>query len=145
MQQHLSNFREFWNLLEAVQHLFSNENVDGVEIFLFTNNTTVEGCFFTVTSSSRVLFELVLDLRHLEMIHGFRLSVNHISSTCMIKSGIDGLSRGDLNKGLMSGSSPLEFVALHLSATDRSPFLVAWLQTWMPRGSQLLTPEGWFG
>ena len=86
----------------------------------------------------------MLDLRHLEMTYGFILYVVHIAGTRMIMSGIDGLSRGDLDKGLMGGASPLEFVALHLLATVRSPKLTERLRTWMPSGTNFLSPEGWF-
>ena len=127
-----------------MRNLSTSESLGGAQIFLFTDNTTVEGCFYAGTSSSKVLFDLVLDLRYLEMTESFILFVIHISGTRMIQSGIDGLSRGDMDQGLMSGASPLEFVALHQSALERSPNLEAWLFSWMPNNSKSLTPEGWF-
>ena len=63
----------------------------------------------------------------------------------MIKSGIDGLSQGDLDTGLMSGASPLAFVSLHQSLIEHNPRLELWIMTWMPSGTSVLTPEGWFG
>ena len=144
IQEKSSNYREFRNLLEAVRDECGKRSMKGVELFLFTDNTTVEGCFYNGTSSSRVLFNLVLDLRWLEMEHSLHLHVIHIAGTRMIACGVDGLSRGDLDKGLLRGSSPLEFVDLHRSGIDRSPPLLPWINTWMPEGTKLLSPEGWF-
>jgi len=38
-----------------------------------------------------------------------------VSGKCMIAQGADGLSRGDLTNGVMSGKPMLDFAPLHLS------------------------------
>jgi hypothetical protein len=45
----------------------------------------------------------------------------------MIKVGVDGVSRGDLNAGVMAGANMLSFVPLHLSAVDCLEGLLPWL------------------
>jgi hypothetical protein len=47
--------------------------------FLFTDNMTVESAFWKGSSSSPLLFELVLRLRQLEMRHNITLHVVHVS------------------------------------------------------------------
>ena len=78
------------------------------------------------------------------MTHGFHLYIIHIARTRMIQCIIDGLSCGDLDKGLMGGASPLEFVALHKSALEQCRTFDPWLLSWMPNNTNILTPEGWF-
>ena len=122
-------------MLEAVRAFCMSEKVEGVQLFLFTDNTTVEGCFYNGTSSSQILFELVLNLRQLEMEHSLHLFVVHIAGTRMIWCGVDRLFRGDLDSGLLCGSSPLNFVDLHLPATTQSPCLEGWIISWLPANS----------
>jgi len=50
----------------------------------------------------------------------------------MIAQGTDGLSRGDLDSGVMRSADMLSFVPLHLSALERAPGLMPWLHTWTP-------------
>ena len=44
--------------------------------------------------------------------------------------GLDGLSRGNLNVGIMTGRAMLEFVPIHLSAIERSPKIKTWIDDW---------------
>jgi len=140
-----SNYRELYNLVIGIKELAAQGKLDGVEIFLFTDNSTAEGAFFRGTSSNRKLFELVLMLRRLEHNHSFILHVIHISGTRMIASGIDGLSRGDTTEGIMAGESMLSFVPLHLPANTRCPELITWIQQWYTPNAILLEPGDWFG
>jgi hypothetical protein len=64
----------------------------------------------------------------------------------MIAKGTDGLSRGDLTNGVLTGCPILSYVPLNKGISKRSPKLVSWLAdalspetTW-----KTLTPEGWF-
>ena len=66
----------------------------------------------------------------------------------MIKSGIDGLSRGDTHEGVAVGKRMLEFVGLHLSAEKRSNELLGWIHKVWPKKNcgplRLLNPEDWY-
>ena len=49
----------------------------------------------------------------------------------MIKTGIDGLSRGDYDSGVLLGFNARDFLPLSLSASDSDvggPTLIAWVQ-----------------
>jgi len=48
----------------------------------------------------------------------------------MIAQGMDGLSRGDQNAGVMSGVDMLDYIPLHRTAVERSPSLETWVQSW---------------
>jgi len=62
----------------------------------------------------------------------------------MIAQGMDGISRGNLSEGVMSGKPMAEFLPFHLSTLDRSPNLLEWVYLWLGKSCELLTPEGWF-
>jgi len=75
------------------------------------------------------------------------LHVTHVSGKRMIMSGVDGLSRADKSTGIMQGTHVLNFVPLHLSATDRSAAMASWLDRSFihsPLSFKLLTPSDWF-
>jgi hypothetical protein len=160
-----SNYREAFNLLEGLEHQVASMNflhfeslvyslADALhwgelvhtEIFLFTDNAVAEGAFYKGSSPSRQLFELVLKLKCLELHHGLRLHLIHVSGTRMQAQGTDGLSRGDLTNGVMNGADMPSFVPLHLSALDRSSGVFPWILTWLPAGCNLipLSPTDWF-
>jgi hypothetical protein len=92
------------------------------------------------------LFELIVRLKTLELHHGVQLHVLHVSGQKMQAQGTDALSHGDLNTGIMRHTNMLDFVPLHLTATDRSPQLVSWVESWAPprKPVLLLTPKQWF-
>jgi hypothetical protein len=123
-----------------------SNTLSGYEFYLFTGNAVAEAAFFKGTSSNQRLFDLVVRLKKLELAHGFTLHVIHVAGQRMQDQGTDGLSHGDLLSGVMTGSSMLEFVPLHLSATDRTPQLVSWVQSWVPLTHTvfLLQPINWF-
>ena len=69
------------------------------ELFLFTDNSTAEACFYHGSSTSASLHGLVLELRTLEMTYGMTIHVVHIAGSRMIAQGTDGCSRGSLMEG----------------------------------------------
>lgn len=140
-----SNYRELRNLVEVLEEGVASKVLLGSEIFLFTDNSTAESAFYRGNSDNRDLFGLILRLRQLEMHGGVALHVVHIAGTRMVCQGTDGLSRGDLGAGVMVGDAMLSFVPLHLSALDRSPALLPWIQSWSPMSTiQPLSPAEWY-
>jgi len=144
-----SNYREFRNLFNLVElemadsfpvltslvdtvEQFISDALPNWEMFLFTDNSVAEGAYYRCTLLNRALFDLVLRLRRLEMQFSLHLHVIHVSGLRMIAQGTDGLSRGDLDTGVMRGTSMLSFVPLHLSAMERSEGLLVWLHSWLP-------------
>jgi hypothetical protein len=89
-----------------------------IEVFMFTDNYVTECAYFRCTSSSPILFNLVLRLRKLELHVGWKIHVIHIAGTRMINQGMDGLSRGDMIAGVMGGADMLTFIPLALTAVD---------------------------
>jgi hypothetical protein len=87
-----SNWRELQNLVDALKEEAKLGNLKGVEVFLFTDNSTAEGALFNGSSSSRKLFELILELREMEMEHEMKIHFVHVSGKMMIAQGTDGLS-----------------------------------------------------
>ena len=114
-----SNWRELANLVEALEARASDENFRGIEFFLFTDNSTAEAAFYKGASSSKLLFDLILRLKELELAIGCLFHVIHVSGNRMIAQGTDGTSRGDLGEGVMKGETMLSFVPLHLTAIER--------------------------
>jgi len=160
-----SNYRELFNLTEAaedhirslsfphLQDLIDNvaatsqtSSLQGCEFYLFTDNAVAESAFFKGTSSNPQLFELILQLKQLELAHAFALHLIHVSGKRMIQQGTDGLSRGELLTGVMQGRDMLSFVPLHLSAQERSVAVSSWVQSWVSPALTMLPlrPIDWF-
>ena len=79
-----SNYRELRNLVETVEEEATAGHLINGELWLFTDNSTAESCFSQGGSSSKLLHELVLRLRKLEMDYGFALHVVHVAGSRMM-------------------------------------------------------------
>jgi hypothetical protein len=116
----------FWRKQKALEHH---------EIFVFTDNSAFEGCYYKGHSTSEELSDIVFRLHKAERDGGFILHVLHISVKRMKASGVDGLSRGDLTEGMMAGEDPLLFIPLNRGADDLSGGLTsAWVRSWWTNG-----------
>ena len=140
-----SNYRELENLVCTLEQGVESGQLHHTEVWLFTDNSTLEAVFWKGHSSSSLLNGLILRLRKLEMSGLLRIHMVHIPGTRMIAQGTDGLSRGDLTDGVMTGLSILDFVPLNKSAMDRQPGILPWLRTWIPAPDPFpLTIADWF-
>lgn len=102
-----SNFRELLNLVETIEEEGAVGNLANTEIWLFTDNATAESCFHKGSSSSQLLHGLILRLRKAELDHRLVLYLVHVAGKRMIAQGTDGLSRGLLLEGVLSGQDML--------------------------------------
>lgn len=143
-----SNFRELNNLVDTLAEMAKRDELSGVEVFLFTDNSTAEAAFYRGSSSNKKLYSLVKRLKLLEMVHDTRIHIIHIAGKRMIVQGTDGLSRGCLTDGVMAGEVMTSFVPLHHTAVERCRELLPWLQGALGSGEdrelELLAPEDWF-
>ena len=139
-----SNWREFTNLVESVEEGNQDGTLDGAILYLFTDNSVSESVYHKGNSSSPLLFDLMLRLKKIEMNGHFKVVLIHISGKRMIAQGTDGLSRGVLSEGIMSGRSMLSFVPLHLDAFKVAPNLLLWIKSWLGPQTTPLCPEDWF-
>ena len=119
-----SNWREFTNIVESLEEEAKVGNLAKAEVFMFTDNSTVESCATKGSSTSPKLLDLIIRLRSLTTAHGIRIHIFHVAGTRMIAQGTDGVSRGFLGEGVMAGSPMVSFIPIHLSAIDRSPGIV---------------------
>lgn len=87
-----SNFRELKNLTETLELMSRNGELQGTEWFMFTDNTMAESAYAKGSSSSKLLFELILRLQKLEMESGYKIHVSHVAGTRMTAQGSDSLS-----------------------------------------------------
>jgi hypothetical protein len=143
-----SNYKELRNLTESIELGVQDGTLLYTELFIYTDNMTAESAYHRGNSNSRLLLDLVVRLRKLDMLGCVKLNLTHIAGTRMILSGIDGLLRGSFIKGYMGHLSVqglASCVPLHLSPSQRSPQLLPWLCQWIPfRGVSPLTPEQLF-
>ena len=149
MDDSSSNFRELGNLTDMVEALEEEEELEGSEIFIFTDNSTAERAFYNGTSSSKKLFELVLRLRLLETRSRCKIIIVHVAGTRMIDQGSDGLSRGSLSEGVMRGEAMSSFIPLHQNAFERNAKLRLWTDEFLSGSKQddpleYLEPLDWF-
>ena len=140
-----SNYRELRNLVETVEEEASEGQLSNVELWLFTDNSTAESCYYKGSSTSPLLHELILRLRKVEIDIGFRLYMVHVAGTRMIAQGTDGLSRGMLLEGVLTGKSMLGYIDLAKGAIDRHPPLLNFVRSWSECPNlEVLTAEQWF-
>lgn len=139
-----SNWKEFTNVVEALEEEGDSGRLDCSEVFMFTDNATVEACAFKGSSSSPKLLSLIIRLKAMATRQGIRLHVFHVAGTRMIAQGTDGVSRGHLAHGVMAGEAMTAFIPIHLTATERSPGLLKWIRSWSGDHSILLDGDGWF-
>ena len=64
----------------------------------------------------------------------------------MIAQGSDGLSRGNMLEGVISGMDMLGFIPLNKSAIEVQMNLGSWLKSWLPTDHEVefLSPSDWF-
>ena len=140
-----SNWKEFTNIVEALEEEAELGHLTNSEVFMFTDNSTVEGCAAKGSSSSPKLLGLVVRLFALTSKVGVKVNVFHVAGTRMIAQGTDGVSRGYLGQGVMAGDTMTVHIPVHLSAVERSPTdLVPWIRSWSGKETILLDEAGWF-
>jgi hypothetical protein len=140
-----SNWREFYNQVLGVERGLENGKIpEGTEIFLFTDNFVTERAFHRGTSKSRTLFDLVLRLHKLEMQGKLFIHLIWVAGTRMIEQGTDGVSRGDLSNGVMTGKDMLDFVPLDQGVNARAPELAHWFLEASGGDWVSLEPRDWF-
>jgi hypothetical protein len=143
-----SNFRELCNLVDTLKHMAEQDELRGVEIFLFTDNSTAEAAFNRGSLSNKELFDMVKQVKVMEMLYLTRVHIIHVAGKRMIEQGTDGLSRGCLTDGVMVGKDMTSFVPLHQGAIERSRELLPWLQEGIGHAKdqklEVLEPEDWF-
>lgn len=136
--------------MESLEDMGKESNLNGTELYFFTDNLTAENAFFKGSSTSELLHDLVTRLRSLEMMSNrCKIILSHILGERMKWRGTNGLSRGNLLEGVMKGQDMLTYVQLHLTATERSPKLLGWIKSWgysldKNVDFEILHPDTWF-
>jgi hypothetical protein len=140
-----SNYKELKNLVDTVSEEAKAGQLQDCKLFMFTDNSMAESCFYQGSSKLHPLHALVLVLQTLEMTYGMTIHIIHVSGNQMIAHGTDGCSRGSLMEGVMTGEDMLTFVDLVLNAVERHPPILDWVRTWTDCPDLVtLTPEGWY-
>ena len=93
------HWREFTNIVDSLEDEAKLGCLELSEVFMFTDNSTVEACAIKWSSSSIKLLDIVVRLRALTTIYGVKIHIFHVAGTRMIAQGPDGVSRGFLGKG----------------------------------------------
>jgi hypothetical protein len=74
-----SNWKEFTNVVEALEEEGLEGNLDNAEVFMFTDNATVESCVQKGSSTSRKLLDLVVRLQSMTTRLGIQVHIFHYS------------------------------------------------------------------
>ena len=141
-----SNWKEFTNVVESLEEEGNEGNLESAEVYMFTDNSTVESCVARGSSSSPKLLGLVVRLQALSLRVGIKIHIFHVAGTRMIAQGTDGVSRGYLGHGVMAGESMSAFIPIHLGAGERGEAfgLVPWIRKWAGSDAIHLDEMGWF-
>ena len=99
--------------------------------------------FYKGNSSSENLSNLALKLRELQMYRNMILNLIYITGTRMIDCGINGLSRGITNEGVMAGNHRLD-----LFHKRKFVYTSPWIQPWWSENTcgqlKFCTSEDWY-
>ena len=139
-----SNFREFCNLVETLEHEASMNRLNNSTIIIATDNSTVESCIYKGNSTNHKLFDLIIRFKDLELKTGSKFLITHVSGKRMMHQGTDGISRGHLREGVSLGASMLSFCPWGLCALERSSTLLPWLKEVFGRDLEVLSPVDWY-
>eukprot|EP00957_Ditylum_brightwellii_P006428 488012-Ditylum_brightwellii.AAC.1 len=139
-----SNFKELCNAADALEDEGKAGQLGGVEVFLLGDNQVAEATFYRGSSTNQSLLAELLQLRKFKLKYSCQILLIHCAGTRMIAQGTNGVSRGNMAEGVMRGANMMQFVPLHLMASEASPTLHTWIQSWAPREVEFLQPEGWF-
>jgi hypothetical protein len=83
-------------------------------MFIVRDHSTAETAFWKGTSKLEKLFDLVLELKELELEVGLIIYVVHVSGRHMIEQGTNGLSHADHLWGIMKRRPMTTYMPLHL-------------------------------
>ena len=78
------------NLVDSLEGWMYELSLNGSQMFLFTDNTTVESAFWKGTSKSRKLCDLILRMKCIAMFNDLDLNVMHCSGRRMQNQRTDG-------------------------------------------------------
>jgi hypothetical protein len=101
----------------------------------------MERAYFKGSSKSKGLFDLILRLQKLEMRGDLIIHLIWVAGMRMIEKGMDGISWGDLNNGVMSGQCMLSFIPLDTRVDQCAPALVDWVMSASGRNWKVLNPR----
>ena len=107
-----SNYKELHNLVDMVTSKVKARKSKGCKFFLFTDNSTVESCYYCGSSKSKQLQSMVLELQMLEIEFGKTICIVHIFGKRIIAQDTDGCLQGSLMEEMMTGEYMLMFVDL---------------------------------
>ena len=130
--------------MESLEDEAESGNLADSEVYMFTNNLTLEPCSAKGSSSFEKLLGLIIRFYGLMTRNGVKIQWFHVKGTRMITQGADGVSTGYLGQGVMAGESMVAHIPVHVPANERSPNLVPWIRSWTGDESILLDEEGWF-
>ena len=139
-----SNWKEFENLVDALESEAKDGGLKGSLVVLAVDNVTVESCLYKGNSKSKKLFELVLRFKTKELHSGARFIISHVAGERMKAQGTDGVSRGNLQEGISLGQEMISFCPWHLLALERNSKLKTWFHSWLGSDLECLEPEDWF-
>ena len=139
-----SNWKEFINAVGSLEEEAREGNLGDAEVFMFTDNSTVEACSQKGSLSLPKLLSLIVRLRSMATRYNEWVNLFHVAGTRMIAQGTDGVSRGYLGLGVMAGDAMSTFIPIQQSAPERSHSLLPWVRSWSSVNAILLEPIDWF-
>ena len=139
-----SNFREFCNLVETLEHEAKLGRLKHSTIIIATDNSTVESCIYKGNSTNHKLYDLIIRFKDLELVTGSKFLITHVSGKRMMAQGTDGISRGHLREGISLGASMISFCPWGTCALQRSSTLLPWLKEVFGHELEVLMPNDWY-
>jgi hypothetical protein len=144
VRSNFSNWREFDNIVKALEGEAASGNIHGTVVDMFTDKLAYEAALCQGNSSTSTLFDLVLHCRKLEMDQGAHFRVACCSGECKKAKGINGVSQCHLKEGITAGMGVLGVIPLNKTCFEQEPKLKDRLKNWAGDGAEFLEPRAWF-
>jgi hypothetical protein len=131
-------------MVEALEEEGRAVNLNNCEVYFFTDHSTIESVLHKGKSSSHKFLELVIRCIAVQAKYSVVVRVCHCAGARMIASGGDGISRGQVNEGVIAGEPMSEFLPLHVLPLERLEGLLEWIKSWPVQDLMVLEPLEWF-
>lgn len=140
-----SNRREAKNLLESLRRAVEDHKLQGLELFIFMDNTTAEATFWKGWSKDKLSSGLVLEMQKMEMEKDLLIHIIHVSGSQMIRQGTDGMSQADHSSDVMNGDTMTQHIPLNETAFEQSRDLQNQFERYFDDlNLHYLEPKDWF-
>ena len=131
-------------MTDRIEKIVPAGELQGVKLFVLTENFVFESVFNNVTSKRSLLFEIVLMLYQFNMKGELVLQIVNILQTWINEVRINGFYTGKNLGVIMRGLNNLQFVTLGQANTEIPYGVDPWMGLWWGNNLIMIGETNWF-